>query len=264
MVDGNLSDWVLADRAAVNLDTVEFIHPRSVPGATDSSALIWSSWTDDTLFLAARVWDDVVMADSGEIWRDDSLEFAFDGARDFNAGGTDDHVITIAVDGRVVDFGSEPLPEVQRAVRLLADGYALEMAIPASTIQWPAWGLDHMAGFTIGLHDDDDGGDWDSYLIWKGTSVNSEPQNYGIMLFSDGSGCHFADVQPNSAHANPDTCDGDIDIADIQRVASCWMRPTSPACPASLNLNGWGDVDVFDIITATEMWSWHRLAGVQP
>jgi hypothetical protein len=212
------------------------------------------------LYMAARVWDDAVIADSAEIWRDDSLELAIDGARDFSNGGPDDHVITIAVDGRVVDFGSQPLPEVQRAVSLLGDGYAIEMAIPVAVLQPPEWTLDHLAGITIGIHDDDDGGDWDAYMIWEGSSVNTEPQNFGRLLLSDSSGCHFADVQPNSHHGEPSTCDGDIDIADVQRVASCWMRPTSPTCPSSLNLNGWGDLDVFDIITSTEMWGWRSLS----
>ena len=67
-----------------------------------------------------------------------------------------------------MDFGTVSLPEVQRGIRLLGDGYTIELAIPTSILQSPVWELDHIAGFTIGLHDDDDGGDWDWYVIWLG------------------------------------------------------------------------------------------------
>ena len=66
------------------------------------------------------------------------------------------------------------------------------------------------------------------------------PQNYGRLLLSSEPGCHFSDVQPYSLHGNPTSCDGDVDIADVQRLASCWMRPFGTACPTTLDLNGWG------------------------
>ena len=58
------------------------------------------------------------------------------------------------------------------------------------------------------------------------------------------------------------TCDGDVDIADVQRLASCWMRPFGSACPTTLDLNGWGSIDVFDIIAWADMWGWRRLIEV--
>jgi hypothetical protein len=262
IVDGDLRDWVLSDGLAMNRHSVEFVAQRVVPEPADSSLRVWSLWTNDALYLAARVWDDVMVADSPlEIWRDDSIEFAIDGARDFVSGGSDDHVVTVAIDGRVVEYGTVPLPQVQRAVRLLGDGYIVEMAIPTSYLQPPTWELDHIAGFTVGLHDDDDGGDWDSYMIWLGNSVNTLPQNYGRLLLSNEPGCHFVDIQPNALHGNPNLCDGDIDIADVQRLAACWMRPLGATCPAALDVNGWGDIDVFDIIAATELWGWRRTPG---
>ena len=85
VVDGDLRDWVLSDGAVLNRYTVEYVHPRAVPEPQDASTRIWSLWTSDTLYLAARVWDDVMVADSiDDIWRDDSIEFAIDDARDFD------------------------------------------------------------------------------------------------------------------------------------------------------------------------------------
>ena len=262
VVDGDLFDWVLSDGVVLNCHTAEYIHMRAVPEPQDNSARVWSLWTNDMLYLAARVWDNAMVADSSDIWRDDSIEFAIDGAGDFASNGPDDHVITVAIDGRVTDLGlpppPPPFPQVERAIRLLGDGYTVELAVPTSLLQPPVWELDHIAGFTIGLHDDDDGGDWDSYMIWVGDSVNTQPQNYGRLLLSNEPGCHYADVQPNPLHGNPSICDGDVDIVDVQRLTSCWMRPFSTTCPPSLDLNGWGSIDVFDIITSTEMWNWRR------
>jgi len=39
-------------------------------------------------------------------------------------------------------------------------------------------------GFTFGLHDDDDGGDWESYLIWEGHSTNDSSAEYGRLLLT--------------------------------------------------------------------------------
>ena len=260
-IDGNLGEWTLDEGAWLSINTADFVHPRSVPQPADGSARIWASWDGDTLYLAARVWDDAMVADSADIWRDDGLEFAIDGAQDGIFGDVDDHQITVAIDGRVTDLGNVPLSQVVRAIRPVAGGYIMEVAVPVSVLHVPAWGLDYVLGFTIGLHDDDDGGDWDSYLIWEGTSTISNPQEFGLLTLSNALTCHFADVQPNVDHANPAACDGDVDIADVERVAGCWMRPLSAQCPAALDLNYSGGVDVEDILAAGEMWGWRRTTG---
>ena len=72
--------------------------------------------------------------------------------------------------------------------------------------------------------------------------------------------CYFADVQPNANHTLPILCDGDVDIADVQRVAGCWNQPVgSAACPAALNVSGQGAfVDVADIVAVAQRWGWRR------
>ena len=260
-IDGELGEWTLDEGAWLSINTADFVHPRSVPLPADSSARIWAAWDSNALYLAVRVWDDAMVADSADIWRDDGLEFAIDGAQDGIFGDVDDHQITVAIDGRVTDLGSVPLNQVARAIRPVTGGYIMEVAVPVSVLHVPAWGLDSVLGFTFGLHDDDDGGDWDSYLIWEGTSTISNPQEFGLLTLSNALACHFADVQPNVDHGNPAACDGDVDIADVERVAGCWMQPLSPQCPASLDLNNSGGVDVEDILVAGEMWGWRRTVG---
>jgi len=177
-IDGNLDDWDLNAGTLLDMTTADFVHPRSVPQPWDSSARIWATWDNNNLYLAAKVWDDAVVADSADIWRDDSLEFGFDGAHDGVFSGTDDHQITVAVDHRVAHNGVLN-NQVQRAIAIWSDGYYVELAIPVTLLQPPAWTTGHIAGFTFGIHDDDDGGDWDAYMVWEGQSTNSQAQDFG-------------------------------------------------------------------------------------
>lgn len=72
--------------------------------------------------------------------------------------------------------------------------------------------------------------------------------------------CYYADVQPNANHTQPNLCDRDVDIADIQRAAGCWNQPVgSAACPPTLNVNGQGAfIDVADIVAVAQRWGWRR------
>lgn len=71
-------------------------------------------------------------------------------------------------------------------------------------------------------------------------------------------GCLYADVQPNAVHTSPAACDTDVDVADIQTVAACWNQPIgTPACPATLNVDGQGAyVTVGDLIAVVARWNW--------
>ncbi len=68
--------------------------------------------------------------------------------------------------------------------------------------------------------------------------------------------CHPADVQPNAASGNPEACDGDVDVADVQRVAGCWQQNVGPACPARLDFDDSGAIGLSDIVFVAEHWGW--------
>ena len=93
---------------------------------------------------------------------------------DGNPAGGDTHQYTINADGRVTDFG-QPNPPIEAATRIVPGGWDAEVRIPAAHLYGQAAQL--AAGvtlaFNVGLHDDDDGGDWDSYLIWQGASTTT-------------------------------------------------------------------------------------------
>ena len=255
-VDGYLDDWSLGPGELLDRYTADYVHPRGAPEPDDNSALVWAAWTPTMLYLAAHVTDDVLIADSNDIWRDDSLEFAFDGDLDFSLAGVDDHTFTIAIDGRVTNWGTIPVLDIERAVEIVPDGYVVELGIPLEMFQVSNWGTGKEMGFTIGLHDDDDGGDWEHYMVWEGQSTVSHPEDYGRMVLISSAGCFFADVHPNTNHANPEACDGDVDIADVQRVAGCWMQPINVLCPGEIDLDQSGQIDVGDIQLAAENWGW--------
>jgi hypothetical protein len=68
--------------------------------------------------------------------------------------------------------------------------------------------------------------------------------------------CHPADVHPNADHNNPVACDGDVDIADIERVAGCFNQPFGSACPLGLDLDDGGSINLADVIMVATEWPW--------
>ena len=257
-IDGDLSDWPASSGAQFDASSASTVRPTggTLPSAADINIHAWAAWDNDFLYLAARVWDDAVVSDSTDVWQDDELEFSVDAALDGVFNGPDDHQFTLNADGRVTDRGVTALPAVQRAVDLLADGYQIEAAIPITLVQPLQWTADVLVGFNIGIHDDDDGSNWDHYLIWQGASTNNQAQNFGRLRLQGG--CHPADVHPNPDHANVAACDGDVDIADVQHIAGCWQQAIGAACPASFDLNRDAALDLADIVIAAGYWGWRQ------
>lgn len=71
--------------------------------------------------------------------------------------------------------------------------------------------------------------------------------------------CYFADVEPNADHSNPALCDGDVDIADVQRIAGCWNQPLGADCLPGLDLDRSGVIDILDVIMDANEWGWRAL-----
>jgi hypothetical protein len=182
-IDGDLSDWGTYPPLALDKNSADTVL-RLVPEIADSSADLWAAWDNQALYFAVRVRDDVIVNDSPDVWRDDEIELAFDGVNDGLPGNSDDHQITINADGRKTDFGTLPAPEVIAATRPVAGGWQVEVAIPASFLQGGMLATGKRMGFTLGLHDDDDGGDWDSYLVWEGENTSTGSGWFGLLRLS--------------------------------------------------------------------------------
>jgi len=70
-------------------------------------------------------------------------------------------------------------------------------------------------------------------------------------------GCHWADVEPDATHdLLNNTCDDDVDIADVMAMAVQWGQPQSPG--SAYDNDHDGDVDVVDVMRVAGRWSWIR------
>lgn len=183
VIDGRVSDWPALPSIELNRNTAYSFSGR-VDSLNDLSAVIYSGWDDNHLYFAIQIKDDVLMADSTDVWRDDGVEIGLDGFHDQYAWGWDDHQYTIVVDGRMADRGVLT-KDIRAAVLGTDDGYNVEVAIPMSKLipGIPISGT--VMGFTVGIHDDDDGGNWDAYLIWEGTNTSSRPDQFGSLFFTE-------------------------------------------------------------------------------
>lgn len=63
---------------------------------------------------------------------------------------------------------------------------------------------------------------------------------------------------PFDVHPLPPACDGDVDIADVMTVAGCFQQPFGPSCPALLDFNASGAIDVADITLVAQQWGWRQ------
>jgi photosystem II stability/assembly factor-like uncharacterized protein len=165
-LDGDLSDWPEGAELPLNAGAAAFIHPRSIPSLDDLSGSIRAQWDANHLYLAIAVVDEARKADSADIWRDDVVELGFDAANNDALGGPDDHKYTLNIDGRVNDWDTA-IGALTVATGTISGGWTMEIAIPRNHLQPGQWQPNTLLGFDWSLHDDDDGGDWDSYLIWR-------------------------------------------------------------------------------------------------
>jgi len=184
IIDGHITEWPGIPSIELNRNTAYSFWGR-IDSLQDLSAVIRCGWDESYVYFAIEVTDDVVIGnDSTDVWRDDGVELGFDGLHDQYAWGWDDHQYTIVVDGRVTDRGV-PATGLQVGIQQVLGGYNMEVAIPVTALSPGVPISGTVMGFTVGLHDDDDGGNWDAYLIWEGTNTSSSPELFGTLTFTE-------------------------------------------------------------------------------
>ncbi len=187
VIDGDLSEWG-APLAVLSATTAETFHGDRA--RADARVLFWSTWNDQGLAMAFRVYDDQLKGDSVYLWKDDSIEIGLDANHDhrFTWNGAD-FQFTVDIWGRWARMGTEtPDPHISRTVRRLADGWTVEILFPWSVLRIPPGTPGRILGFTFAYHDDDDGGNWDTYMIWAGTRTNTSDAQYGHLLLGNTGG----------------------------------------------------------------------------
>jgi len=183
-IDGHLSDWPDAESIELNRNNAYRFSGR-VDSLDDLNSVIRSAWDQRWVYLAIEVTDDVVIGgDSTDVWRDDSVEIGLDGLNDEYPWGWDDHQYTIVVDGRQTDRGVLT-SDITVGISTYPGGYNMEIAVPVEKLMLGGPISGTVMGFTVGIHDDDDRGNWDAYLIWQGTNTSSSPELFGDLLFTE-------------------------------------------------------------------------------
>lgn len=161
----------------------------------DLSFNVFAGYDSANLYLAVRVRDDQPVTDSaeagsknGNTWQDDSVEVFVDGANANDpawaagqAGGQ--FVITANNAYREADagnpgFGPTAAWNAQTTPRDDGSGYDAEFRISLATLGNPKPG--DIIGFTVGVNDDDTGGDRLRQILWQGEP--HKPVTYGNLL----------------------------------------------------------------------------------
>jgi hypothetical protein len=176
-LDGYLTEWAAVPAAGLTADTATTVYGDLLQTVTDASAALWVTWDAAYLYVAVQVTDDVITVEARDHWRSDGIELAVDGNWDrVGPGGPADHAFNLGLDGCVRDFGT-PLAGSKVVTQPLSSGYTIEAAIPTTHVFAAPPGT--VAGFTWALRDNDDGGDWDSWLIWAGEETLTHYDRFG-------------------------------------------------------------------------------------
>ncbi|NOZ71791.1 MAG: DNRLRE domain-containing protein, partial [Chloroflexi bacterium] len=178
-IDGDLSDWLLNTPLYLDANNASYFSGL-LPTPADLNGSVWIRWDAETLYFGAYVHDPEAMIDSdGQLWNDDSIEFALDGENDNNSysssGG--DHQFTVRRDG-VVHDRAQWTGDVIAAAQAQNDGYTVELAVPRRLLGGAVMQPGTVLGFNLGLNDDDNGGARDTSLVWQGRSTYAEAEAY--------------------------------------------------------------------------------------
>lgn len=187
VLDGSLAEWGLEGKGELNIDTISFA-TGTIDNDADLSATFQSQWDADYFYCGVRVWDDRVISDSGaQVWHDDGIEIALDGLNDKDPYGPDDHQYTIRHDGYLTDRGRTDdgsIGDLDVRIGWRSDGYIIEFRVPMSRLGAIPVQLGREIGFTVGIHDDDNGSRYDAYLIWEGNNTYNGAANFGTLVLT--------------------------------------------------------------------------------
>ncbi len=148
-------------------------------------------WDKQFLYLAVRVYDEQIVADSVDPADDDSIEFYIDAdnSRHATYDGVNDYRMTFAWgrDQVILDPKSPQTisPDLSYEFKKMEDGYVLEARIP-----WAMLGVDvdvkHRVGIEVEVNDDDDGGGREQKISWiaKEDNAMNDPRLFGVVLIS--------------------------------------------------------------------------------
>jgi len=184
-LDGHLSEWSGVPATILAQGTANWWDYRGGPTPTwqDASVVLQATWDGNTVYFGLHANDDALLRDSGEdYWRDDTIIIWIDGDADGEQRSPSyDHNYAFATDGFVRDW-NQPT-DLQVARQLVAGGWDLEVAVPASHFPPGTLLPGQRIRFSFAYADDDDGGNWDGWLVWEGHGDNNASAvHYGYLV----------------------------------------------------------------------------------
>jgi hypothetical protein len=193
---------------------------KQVIGTSDNEANFRLTWDGSYLYVGLVVWDNhaftnTLYDDSPEIWNDDAVEIFIDPLNTKLPYFDQNLHRQILV--QHTPYGTSPTVSVRGnstgivyATKIMytpiyIGGYAVEIAIPWTNLGVSAT-TGRYLGFDISVDDDDNGGNRDSQLAWKGTSDNWQNASlWGTVLLN-----YTGFAEPSSARIAADFTDAII------------------------------------------------------
>ncbi|MHC4323764.1 MAG: sugar-binding protein [Planctomycetota bacterium] len=186
VIDGKADDF-LSESREYKVGNVVLMPPSN---DEDFSASYKAMWDEKNLYVLVDVTDDTLKNDSDEFWLDDCVEVFVDAdnSKSDSYGDNDFQFFFEWSDTNpgMGEFKQGRITGVEFATEQTDRGYRVEIKLPWSTL-----GTKPSAGTKIGLdvhvNDDDDGGDRDTKLIWRGKEDNAwqTPSVFGTAELAD-------------------------------------------------------------------------------
>lgn len=221
-IDGDLADW--KGVGFVEVTPADGVFDRESGLTADPRDLHFAfAVANDSayLYVAVRIVDDRIVLDSnrdGEdvharAWMDDAVEIFLDGDHSHSPDGRDTAGVEYRTGGEfavvangattsdqsgapgsegdphswtaAASYGPPPAPAYQAPFDAAAGGFSIEARL-SFRLMGARVGPGRRVGFTISAHDDDDGGDRDVALYWKGISPSAwkDESGWGDLILS--------------------------------------------------------------------------------
>jgi len=254
-------------------------------GNSDISASIYARWSDDILYVAADITDDMLSVDNPDLWWCDNLEIKIDAQQDgwFFSGNQNyrfyvvprglDYTADVVGHNFYHDPGNDPWHEIDVSAitakyAVHAGGYVIELAIPASVI--PGVGIQeaYSLRLTFQVEDyDDTYPGWPRFNVFTGLEEDVPgfvylylvQNNYYADLNHDRiinledfailSGQWLQEPGTPSADIAPHGGDGIVDIYDLAELVTYWLESIQNKYYADLNHDGIINLEDFAILS---------------
>ncbi len=175
-LDGTLAEWDGVNPLQVNAtaDLHTYLWGET-PTIADLSAELRSAWTEDHLYFAVGIQDDMLVGNNSEkIWGDDVVEISI-----YDQLNNRTHQFTVAMDGRQAENGA-PFSALDVVTSTIPGGWSVEIAVPASALGLAQFTSGQQYALNFGLWDDDRFTYFgQTHLIWRSDSTNVYKTDWG-------------------------------------------------------------------------------------